>query len=92
MKDALPGFRSFLTDIEYCRVKECAHNLDKVDEFVDILLTKEKKEFEEFLVVLLQQGYANTAAELAENAGGCTMSEDLRACIPHSEWSSCTIV
>ena len=69
MRDALPGFHIFLTPVEYARVKGCANNLDKVDEFVDILLTKEKWHFEEFLVALWKQDYADMAAKLAEEAG-----------------------
>ena len=76
MKDVLPGFRRFLNDVEYLRVRgsEKANNVDQVDELVDILLTKEKRTFEEFLVSLWQQGYADTAARLAEKAGGRTWS------------------
>ena len=79
MKDVLPGFRSFLTDVEYLRVEgsDKADNIDQVDQLFRILLTKEKREFEEFLVGLWQQGYADSAARLAEEAGGCTTSDDL---------------
>ena len=76
MKDVLPGFRTFLNDVEYLRVRgsEKADNVDQVDELVDILLTKEKRVFEKFLESLWQQGYADTAARLAKKAGGRTWS------------------
>ena len=79
VNDVLPGCRSFLTDVEYLRVQgsDKTYNFDRVDQLVGILLTKEKKDFEEFLVVLWQQGYANSAARLAEEAGGFPMSDDV---------------
>ena len=79
VKDVLPGFRSFLTDVEYLRVQgsDKADRVDQVDQLFGILLTKEKREFEEFLVVLWQEGYADSAARLAEEAGGRTMSDDV---------------
>ena len=79
VKDVLPGFRSFLTDVEYLRVEgsDKADNVDQVDQLFRILLTKEKREFEEFLVALWQQGYADSAARLAVEAGGHTMSDDV---------------
>ena len=84
MKDVLPGFRSFLTDVEYLQVKgsDKAGNIDQVDQLVEILLTKEKREFEKFLVVLLQEGQSNLAARLADEAGGRTTSDDVCVCIP----------
>ena len=86
VKDVLPGCLSFLTDVEYLRVQgsDKADNIDRVDQLVEILLTKEKKDFEEFLVVLWQQGYANSAARLAEEAGGFPMSDDVCVHSAHS--------
>ena len=79
VKDLLPGFRSFLTHVEYLRVQgsDKADSVDQVDRLVEILLTKEKREFEEFLVVLWQEGCAHSAARLAEEAGGRSMSDDV---------------
>ena len=79
VKDVLPGFHSFLTYVEYLRVEgsDKADNVDQVDQLVGILLTKKKREFEEFLVALWQQGYADSAARLADEAGGRTMSDDV---------------
>lgn len=73
MKDVLPRFRRFLNDVEYLRVKgsDKADNVDQVDELVDILLTKDKRHFEDFVISLRQQGYADTAEKLAEEAGEC---------------------
>ena len=90
VKDVLPGFHSFLTDVEYMRVQgsDKADNVDQVDQLVGILLTKEKREFEEFLVALLQQRHASLAARLAEEAGGRTMSDDV--CV-HSALSAAIV-
>ena len=73
MKDVLPGFRGFLNDVEYLRVKgsDKADNVDQVDELVDILLTKDKRHFEDFVRSLWQKGNADMAAKLAEEAGEC---------------------
>ena len=91
MNDVLPRFHSFLTDVEYLRVQgsDKADNIDQVDQLFRILLTKEKREFEEFLVALWQQGYFDTAARLAEEAGGRTMSDDV--CV-HSAHSAVSLV
>lgn len=86
VKDVLPEFHSFLTDVEYLRVQgsDKADNIDQVDRLVEILLTKEKREFEEFLVALCKQGYADSAARLAEEAGGRTMSDVVCVHFAHS--------
>ena len=83
VKDVLPGFHSFLTYVEYLRVQgsDKADNVDQVDQLVGILLTKEKREFEKFLVALRQQGYAGFATRLAKEAGGRTTSDDVCVCI-----------
>ena len=88
MKDVLPGFRSFLTNVEYLRVEgsDKADNIDQVDQLFRILLTKEKREFEDFLVALWQQGYADSAARLAEEAGGRTMSDVVCVCVCRSQY------
>ena len=54
VNDVLPRFHSFLTDVEYLRVQgsDKADNIDQVDQLLRIMLTKEKREFEEFLVAL----------------------------------------
>ena len=90
VKDVLPRYRSFLTDVEYLRVQgsDKADNVDQVDQLLRILLTKEKREFKEFLVALWQQGYANSAARLAEEAGGRTMSDNV--CV-HSPLSAASL-
>ena len=91
VNDVLPRFHSFLTDVEYWCVQgsDKADNIDQVDQLFRILLTKEKREFEEFLVALWQQGYADLAARLAEEAGGLTMSDDV--CV-HSSHSAASFV
>ena len=91
VNDVLPRFHSFLTDVEYLRVEgsDKADNVDQVDQLFRILLTKEKRDFEEFLVALWQQGYADSAARLAEEAGGRTMSDDV--CV-HSSHSAASLV
>ena len=79
VKHVLPEFYSFLTNVEYERVQgsDKADNVDQVDRLVEILLTKEEREFEEFLIALWQQGYTDSAARLAEEAGGRTMSDNV---------------
>ena len=91
VNDVLPRFHSFLTDVEYLRVQgsDKADNIDQVDQLLRIMLTKEKREFEEFLVALWQQGYADSAARLAEEAGGRTMCDDV--CV-HSSHSAASFV
>ena len=46
----LPGFHSFLTNVEDLRVagSDKANNIDQVDQLVEILLTKEKMDFKNF--------------------------------------------
>lgn len=75
IKDVLAAFHGFLNSVEYLRVKgsEKVDNVDQVDALVEILLTKEKRHFEAFLVTLWEQGYADTAARLAEEAGQHSM-------------------
>ena len=75
IKDVLAAFHGFLNPVEYLRVKgsEKVDNVDQVDALVEILLTKEKRHFEAFLVTLWEQGYADTAARLAEEAGQHSM-------------------
>ena len=53
MKNILPGFHSFLTNVKYL----CVQGSD--NDQVDQLFMKEKREFEVFLVALWQQGYAD---------------------------------
>lgn len=69
------GFHDFLTDVEYVCVtgSEKANNVEQVDKLLEILLTKEKWHFEEFLVSLRKHGYADTAARLGEEAGQHSM-------------------
>ena len=91
VNDVLPRFHSFLTDVEYLRVEgsDKADNVYQVDQLFRILITKEKRDFEEFLVALWRQGYAGSAARLAKEAGGRTMSDDV--CV-HSSHSAASLV
>ena len=62
----LPTLRPLLTDVEYSRVRAGEDNIAKVDEFIEILLTKENRHFEEFCATLEQNGYKHWAKTLRE--------------------------
>ena len=68
MKNILPAFRPYLTDIEFLEVAELPGNVAQVDELVNILLTKENKDFGEFCRVCKHHGYPHWARQLKANA------------------------
>lgn len=60
----LPALRPVLTPTEYSRVAETTNNVDRVDELVKILLTKDDCTFERFCSVLESNGYSHWASKL----------------------------
>ena len=70
VKNILPDFRPYLTDIEYLRVEDQPGNVAQVDELVQILQTKENRHFDGVCRVLEHNGYQHWAQRLREVAGG----------------------
>ena len=58
----------FLTDVESDSIKQNRGNVEQVDELIDILVTKENKDFDYFCVVL-KEGYQLWSKRLEEAAG-----------------------
>ena len=57
----LPALRLLLTDVEYIRIEEKEGRIDKVDELVKILLTKDESTFDGFCSILEKNGYRHWA-------------------------------
>ena len=70
--DFLPSLHvdadGFLTDLESGRIRKHTGNREQVDELIDILVTKENKDFDHFCVVL-EEGYHVWSEKLIEAAG-----------------------
>ena len=60
----LPALRLLLTDVEYIRIEEIVSRIDKVDELVKILLTKDELTFDDFCSALERNGYLHWANKL----------------------------
>ena len=77
--NVLPTFRPMLTDVEYSRVREREDNVARVDELIEILLTKTDRHFEEFCAALEGNGYGHWAKTLREEVneieGKLTLSD-----------------
>ena len=68
----LPALRPMLTDVEYSRVREREDNVARVDELIEILLTKENRHFDDFCAALEENGYGHWARKLREGLGKLT--------------------
>lgn len=72
--NVLPALRpyDYLTDVEYTQVasKQVQGNVAQVDELVEILLTKEKRNFDGLCHVLERNGYLHWAQQLRAAVGG----------------------
>ena len=66
VENILPTLRSLLTEVEYSRVRAGEDNISRVDELVEILLTKENRHFEKVCVALERNGYKHWAKSLRE--------------------------
>ena len=64
IQSILPALRPLLTDVEYCQVDGKVGNVEQVDEFIRILLTKKFRHFEMFRDVLASNGYEHWAKTL----------------------------
>ena len=60
----LPVLRPVLTDAEYSRIRDREDSTSRVDELIDVLLTKENRHFDAFCTALGQNGYEHWAAKL----------------------------
>ena len=60
----LPALRPVLTDVEYSRIRDREDNPSRVDELIDVLLTKENRHFDAFCDALEQNGYEHWAKTL----------------------------
>ena len=71
--DFLPSLHvdadGFLTDSESGRIRKHTGNMEQVDELIEILVTKENKDFDHFCVVLEKDGYHVWSEKLIEAAG-----------------------
>ena len=62
--DFLPAIHPLLTEVEYIRIDEKESRIDKVDELVRILLTKDERTFEDFCSALENNGHSHWANQL----------------------------
>ena len=60
----LPVLRPVLTDAEYSRIRDREDNISRVDELIEILLTKEDRHFDAFCTALEKNGYKHWAKKL----------------------------
>lgn len=64
IENVLPALRPLLTDAEYLCVDDKEGSVDRVDELVRILLTKDELTFECFCTALKTNGHADWASRL----------------------------
>ena len=69
VRNILPTLRPELTDVEYGQVQAGEDNAAKVDKLMDILLTKEKQQFDAFCKALEGNGYSKWATTLQKEVG-----------------------
>ena len=60
----LPALRPVLTDAEYSRIRDREDNTSRVDELIDVLLTKENRHYDAFCTALEKNGYEHWAKTL----------------------------
>ena len=60
----LHALRPVLTDAEYSRIRDREDNASRVDELIEILLTKKNRHFDAFCTALEQNGYEHWARKL----------------------------
>ena len=60
----LPALRPVLTDAEYSRIRDREDNTSRVDELIDVLLTKENRHFDALYDALEQNGYEHWVGKL----------------------------
>ena len=60
----LHALRPVLTDAEYTRIRDREDNASRVDELIEILLTKKNRHFDAFCTALEQNGYEHWARKL----------------------------
>ena len=64
VRNILPVLRPMLTDVEYSQIQDKENNPSKVDELIDVLLTKENRHFDAFCTALKQNGYGHLERDL----------------------------
>ena len=60
----LHALRPVLTDAEYTRIRDREDNAPRVDELIEILLTKKNRHFDALCTALEQNGYEHWARKL----------------------------
>ena len=60
----LPALRPVLAEEEYCRIRDREDNSSRVDELIDVLLTKDNRHFDALCDALEQNGYEHWAGKL----------------------------
>ena len=70
--DSLPSLHvdadGFLTDVESDKIRKHTGNIEQVDELIEMLATKDNKDFSHFCIVL-EEGYHVWSEKLREAAG-----------------------
>ena len=75
VSDFLPNLHidagGFLTEVESDKIKakRTGGNVEQVDEFIDVLVRKENKDFDYFCDVLEKEGYPSCSSRLKTAAG-----------------------
>ena len=64
----LHALRTELTGAEYSRILDREDNISRVDELIEILLTKENRHFDAFCTALEQNGYVHLSGKLQNKA------------------------
>lgn len=64
LKNILPAFRIYLTDVEYSQVEGKQGNVAQIDTLIRILLTKENRHFDGLTSICEHNGYPHWAKKL----------------------------
>ena len=64
LRNFLPELWPLLTDVEYSRIEDQNDNVDMVDMLIRILLTKDNRHFDDFCIVLENNGHESLAKRL----------------------------
>ena len=72
VKNFLPSLHrdagGFLTSVESVTISSKSDNVDQVDALIDILLTKEDRDFDSFCRILKENGHQSLSKELSRSA------------------------
>ena len=70
VRSILPVLRPVLTDAEYSHIRDREGNISRVDELIDVLLTKENRHFDVFCTALEKNGCKHWAEKLQKQVDG----------------------